>query len=72
MSEQVIIALLALAGTAIGSLGGIRASGRLTPHRIDKLEAKVDKHNNMMERLYRVEERCEEQMRRLDEIKAKF
>ncbi|MBR2043768.1 MAG: hypothetical protein IJ946_05455 [Clostridia bacterium] len=46
MNEQIIVALIAFLGTAIGTLGGILASSKLTNFRIEQLEMKVDKHNN--------------------------
>ncbi len=57
MNETVIAALISLAGTAIGTLGGIYASGKLTAYRISQLEKKVDKHNHLVERMYSVEDK---------------
>lgn len=57
MSDVVIVGLLSLAGTLIGSVAGIMAANRLTVYRIDQLEKKVSKHNNYIERTYRLEER---------------
>ena len=57
MSVQVIVALIGLAGSAIGTLGGILVTNRLTAYRIDRLEKKVDLHNNLIERTYRLEEK---------------
>ena len=55
MSEAVIVALLSLAGTAIGSVLGIIASQRLIEYRLKQLEAKVEKHNQIVERTYKLE-----------------
>lgn len=55
MSETVIVAILSLIGTLIGSLGGILAANKLTNYRIKKLEEKVEKHNQVVERVYRLE-----------------
>lgn len=55
MSETVIVAILSLVGTLIGSLGGILAANKLTNYRIKKLEEKVEKHNQVVERVYRLE-----------------
>ena len=54
--EEIVVAIIALAGTAIGSLGGILAANRLTTYRIEQLEKKVELHNHIMERTYRLEE----------------
>lgn len=55
MSESVIVGLLALAGTLIGTVGGIIASNKLVNYRIQQLETKVDKHNQVIERMYKLE-----------------
>lgn len=49
------MALLSLAGTAIGSVLGIIASQRLIEYRLKQLEAKVEKHNQIVERTYKLE-----------------
>jgi len=49
------IAVLALLGTLIGSGGGILAANRLTNYRIKELEKHVEKHNNVVERMYKLE-----------------
>lgn len=56
MQPEVIVGLLSLTGTLIGSIAGIIASNKLTLYRIEQLEKKVDKHNNLIERTYRLEE----------------
>ena len=48
---EIVVALLALAGTGIGTFGGIVTSAKLTNYRIRQLEIKVDKHNNFAERV---------------------
>lgn len=52
MSDTVIVGVLSFAGTCLGSLGGIS----LIKYRIDQLEKKVEKHNNVMERTFKLEE----------------
>ena len=52
MSDTIIVAILSFAGTCIGSLAGIS----LIKYRIDQLEKKVEKHNNVMERTFKLEE----------------
>ena len=58
---EIIVAVIALVGTAIGSLGGILAASRLTNYRIEQLEKKVDKHNSVVERIAVVEVKLSEQ-----------
>lgn len=55
MSEAVIVAVLALIGTLGGTFGGIITANKLTNFRIEQLEKKVEKHNNVVERVYILE-----------------
>ena len=57
MSDVIIVAILSLIGTTIGSVAGILAANRLTNYRIEQLEKKVDKHNNLIERVYSLEQK---------------
>jgi hypothetical protein len=55
MTETIIIALLSFAGTVVGSLLGILAANKLVNYRLEQLEKKVEKHNNLVERMYNLE-----------------
>ena len=59
MSEAVMVALISLAGSAVGSLVGILTSSKLTQYRLKQLEKKVDVHNQVIDRVYKLEERTE-------------
>ena len=56
MTDQILIALISFAGTLAGSLAGIFTASRLSNYRIEQLEKKVDKHNNLIERTYAIEQ----------------
>ena len=56
MNDAVIVSLIGLAGSVIGSMIGVIASNKLTLYRIEQLEQKVEKHNNLVERTYRLEQ----------------
>lgn len=56
MSDVVVVGLLSLVGTILGTVGGIIAANKLTTYRIEQLEKKVDKHNNLIERTYEIEQ----------------
>ena len=56
MTEGIIIAVLSLIGTLAGSYFSNRAGQKLIAYRIEKLEEKVDKHNAVIERTYKLEE----------------
>ena len=67
MSDTIIVALLSLAGTLIGSFSGMR----LMSYRIEQLEKKVDKHNNFAERIQVIENKmkvCEHRIEDLEEL----
>ncbi len=68
MSAEILVALLSFAGTAIGSVAGIMAANKLTNYRISKLEEKVSKHNNLIERMMAVEQSVKSAHKRIDEI----
>ncbi len=60
MTETVIAALLSLVGTVFGSIMATAAAGKLTAYRLERLERKVDLHNNAVERLAIVEVRLQQ------------
>ena len=51
------VALIGLVGSGFGSLMGVVVSSKLTTYRIEQLEKKVEKHNNLVERTYDLERR---------------
>lgn len=69
MSETVIVGALSLVGTLGGSLFGILAANKLTTYRIEQLEKKVEKHNNVIERVAILEQSNNTQWERIDEIR---
>lgn len=68
MPNEVIVAILALVGTLIGTFGGIVTSSKLTAYRIEQLERKVDKHNNFAERIPVIEEQIKVANHRIDDL----
>lgn len=59
MTTEILVALIGLGGSAIGSLIGIMANSKLTTYRLQQLEEKVDKHNNLIDRTYEIEKNIE-------------
>ena len=57
--EAIIVALIGLAGSAAGSLCGVLVSSKLTQYRLEQLEKKVEVHNQVIDRVYKLEERTE-------------
>lgn len=68
MSPEVTVALLSLAGTLLGTLGGIVAAGKLTAYRIAQLEKKVDKHNGFGEKIPVIQEQIKVINHRLSDL----
>lgn len=60
MPSEIIVALLALLGTLVGSLGGIVVSSKLTNYRLEQLERRVGEHNNFAMRIPALEEKIDE------------
>lgn len=69
MTESIIVAILALVGTFIGTLGGILAANKLVVYRIDQLELKVEKHNSVIERVFKIETRLDVDEKEIDHLK---
>ena len=69
MSEAIIVALLGFAGTLLGSLFGVLAAQKLTQYRLAQLEEKVNKHNNLIERTYKLEGRMDEAEHDIKDLK---
>ena len=65
MNEAVTVALIGLAGSGMGSVLGVLASAKLTSYRLEQLEKRVQAHNNLIERTYKLEERTELQDEKL-------
>lgn len=70
MSETLIVGLLSLFGTLVGTLGGIVASNKLTAYRLQQLEEKVNRHNNVIERVYELEGRMNEAEHDIRDLKG--
>lgn len=55
MTPEIIVGILSLIGTAVGSLAGVITSNKLVMYRIEQLEKKVEKHNGLIEKTYQLE-----------------
>lgn len=71
MSDTIIVGLLSLAGTLLGTIGGIMATQKLVMYRLQKLEEKVDKHNKLIERTYALEGRMNEAEHDIRDLKGR-
>ncbi|MTK08466.1 MULTISPECIES: hypothetical protein [Clostridia] len=71
MPTEIMVALIGLAGSGIGTFAGIVASSKLTNYRIGQLEKKVDKHNTVIERTFRLEEQMKVANHRIADLEEK-
>lgn len=60
----VIVGLLSLLGTLVGSFSGMK----LMSYRIEQLEKRVDKHNSVIERTFVLEEQMKDANRRIEDL----
>lgn len=67
MWSTIIVAVLSLIGTFIGSYSGFK----LTEYRVQQLEKRVEEHNNFAKRLPVVEEQIKGISRRLTDLEEK-
>lgn len=68
MNPDTLSALLQFLGMIIGSVTGILVSNKLVTYRLEQLEKKVDKHNSVVERTYRLEERQDALYKRVEDL----
>lgn len=72
MDNTVIVALIAFAGSALGTFGGIITAQKLTQYRIEQLEKKVDEYNNVKTRTTELETWKESIINEINELKNKI
>ena len=68
MEAEIIVAILSMIGTAFGSVLGVMTANKLSNYRIEQLEKKVEKHNNLCDRMIIVEQSVKSAHHRLDEL----
>lgn len=59
MSDTIVVALIGLLGSGAGAFGGILVSSKLTQYRLEQLEKQVEKHNSLIDRMYKAEGRLD-------------
>lgn len=71
MQPEIVIALLSVAGTLGGSFFGVLASQRLTQYRLECLEEKVNRHNQVVERMAVAEKEIRVANHRISDLENK-
>jgi hypothetical protein len=56
MDTDITIALIGLISSVAVQFGGILINSKLTNYRLEQLEDKVNRHNNLVERVYKLEQ----------------
>ena len=72
MSSEIIVAMLSLVGTLLGTFTGILTSTKLSNYRIAQLEKKVEKHNSVVERTALLEEKFVNVQHEIDDIREEI
>lgn len=71
MSDTVIVALISGLGTAVGAIVSVMTANRITNYKIERLEEEVKKHNGIIERTYKLEERTSILETKVEDLEAK-
>ena len=69
LAGQIIIAIISLIGTLVGTFAGILTSTKLSNYRIEQLEKKVEKHNSVVERTALLERDMKTVWHEINELK---
>ncbi len=72
MTEAIIVAGIGALASVVCQIIISVKSNSLTAYRIGQLEAKVQKHNNLIERMYIVEQRSKSNQHRIDELEERL
>lgn len=71
MNSEIIVALVSLCGTFLGTIGGIVASNKIVTFRLEELEKKVEKHNNVITRTFVLEEKMKVANNRIADLEER-
>lgn len=70
MDWNLITGLLSVLGSLVGTLAGILTGTKLTNYRLKQLESRVQAHNNLIERTYKLEGQVTECLHDIRDLKA--
>ena len=68
MSNEIAVALISASAAAVSSFLGIMVSSSKTQYRIEQLEQKINKHNDVITRTFVLEEKIKVANNRLDDL----
>jgi uncharacterized protein (DUF697 family) len=55
MDNEILVAIISFAGTAVGSIVAVVTANSLTNFKIEELKKQVEKHNTIVDRVYKLE-----------------
>lgn len=70
MRVEILTGVFSLIASLVGTFGGIVTSTKLTNYQINELKKRVEKHNNVIERTYRLEEHCKYVDERIEKLES--
>ena len=70
MNGEFLTGVAPLIASLVGTFGGIITSTKLTNYQINELKKRVDKHNDVIERTYKLEEHCKYVDERIDKLES--
>lgn len=68
--DTIIVALLSLVGTLAGTFAGIVKANELVAYRLEQLEKKVNLHNQVIERTFKLEGQVTELQHDVRDLKS--
>ena len=71
MTEAIVVAVLGFIGTLVGAFLSSNKTRAVIEVQIQELTKKVEKHNNLIERMYRLEGRMDEAEHDIRDLKAR-
>lgn len=70
MHVEILTGIFSLIASLVGTFGGIITSTKLINYQINELKKRVEKHNNVIERTYRLEEHCKYVDERIEKLES--
>lgn len=72
MGTELVLGVMSLVGTLVGTFGGILVSQRLVSYRLERLEQAVQEHNNFARRMPVLEEKMQTASQRIHDLEEKI
>ena len=70
MNVDFLTGVASLIASLVGTFAGIITSAKLTNYQINELKKRVDKHNDVIERTYKLEEHCKYVDERIEKLES--